>query len=61
MSNTLSTQYNIELRKLADLKVNDKIKSTFEVMKSKRIKPDATTIEILARYVLHRALHAMTS
>eukprot|EP01061_Rhynchopus_euleeides_P010669 TRINITY_DN2018_c0_g1_i1.p1 TRINITY_DN2018_c0_g1~~TRINITY_DN2018_c0_g1_i1.p1 ORF type:complete len:188 (+),score=85.79 TRINITY_DN2018_c0_g1_i1:86-565(+) len=42
-------QYNVELRKLADLKVNDKVKSIFEVMKSKLIVPDATTLEILAR------------
>eukprot|EP01059_Diplonema_ambulator_P023321 TRINITY_DN38759_c0_g1_i1.p2 TRINITY_DN38759_c0_g1~~TRINITY_DN38759_c0_g1_i1.p2 ORF type:complete len:168 (+),score=55.08 TRINITY_DN38759_c0_g1_i1:53-556(+) len=42
-------QYNVELRKLADLKVNDTLKSTFEVMKSKLIRPDANTIEILMK------------
>lgn len=42
-------QYNIELRKLADLKVNDVLKSTYEVMKSKLIVPDATTVEIMVK------------
>eukprot|EP00755_Sulcionema_specki_P034272 Sspe_Gene.21048::Locus_7822_Transcript_1_1_Confidence_1.000_Length_651::g.21048::m.21048 len=43
------TQFNIELRKLADLKVHDKLKSTYDVMKSKRIIPDSSTIEIVMR------------
>jgi len=42
-------QYNIELRKLADLKVNDTLKANYEVMKSKLIVPDANTIEILVK------------
>eukprot|EP01062_Namystynia_karyoxenos_P027039 TRINITY_DN20842_c0_g2_i1.p1 TRINITY_DN20842_c0_g2~~TRINITY_DN20842_c0_g2_i1.p1 ORF type:complete len:186 (+),score=107.75 TRINITY_DN20842_c0_g2_i1:84-641(+) len=40
-------QYNAELRNLAPLKVNDKIKSVYDVMKSKLIQPDSTTIEIV--------------
>eukprot|EP01064_Diplonema_japonicum_P002542 TRINITY_DN1161_c3_g1_i1.p1 TRINITY_DN1161_c3_g1~~TRINITY_DN1161_c3_g1_i1.p1 ORF type:complete len:180 (+),score=68.27 TRINITY_DN1161_c3_g1_i1:55-540(+) len=42
-------QYNVELRKLSDLKVNDTLKSNFEVMKSKLIRPDANTLEILMK------------
>eukprot|EP01060_Flectonema_neradi_P017980 TRINITY_DN247_c5_g1_i1.p1 TRINITY_DN247_c5_g1~~TRINITY_DN247_c5_g1_i1.p1 ORF type:complete len:199 (+),score=36.55 TRINITY_DN247_c5_g1_i1:70-597(+) len=42
-------KYNVELRKLADLKVNDILKSTYEVMKSRHIVPDSTTVEILMR------------
>lgn len=42
-------QYNIELRKLADLKSNDTLKSTYEVMKSKLVDPDTNTIEILVK------------
>ncbi|KAJ9449689.1 hypothetical protein DIPPA_01128 [Diplonema papillatum] len=41
--------YNTELRKLADLKANDTLKSTFEVLKSKLIIPDSTTIEIVMK------------
>ena len=43
-------QYNVELRKLADLKANDKLKATFDVMKSKHVVLDEATLEILARY-----------
>jgi len=42
-------QYNTELRKLADLKSNDILKSNYEVMKSKMIVPDSTTIEIMVK------------
>eukprot|EP00754_Rhynchopus_humris_P022702 Rhum_TRINITY_DN14800_c26_g1::Rhum_TRINITY_DN14800_c26_g1_i1::g.121399::m.121399 len=43
------SQYNVELRKLADLKANDTVKATFDVMKSKHVVLDEATLEILAR------------